>query len=128
MTVANKPGHRGEHEGNRKTIAQGMPGVSGVTVVTNSRVFSTREAAGAPGARHSLRPLIPEGGRFLEKLAHTCGGIVKLCVRTAGCLTGEGGGCAKRLSPQRPTGRPCESRDPYAAAFLGDTAGRRPLQ
>src|SRR5437667_8924150 len=25
MTVANKPGHRGEHEGNRKTIARGMP-------------------------------------------------------------------------------------------------------
>ena len=30
-----------------------------VTVVTNSRVFyTTREAAGAPGARHSLLPLI----------------------------------------------------------------------
>jgi hypothetical protein len=26
-TVATKPGHRGEHEGNRKTIAQGRPGV-----------------------------------------------------------------------------------------------------
>jgi hypothetical protein len=25
-TVANQPGHRGEHEGNRKTIARGMPG------------------------------------------------------------------------------------------------------
>src|SRR6266498_1474721 len=25
-TVSNKPGHRGEHEGNRKTIARGMPG------------------------------------------------------------------------------------------------------
>jgi hypothetical protein len=25
-TVARKPGHRGEHEGNRKTIARGMPG------------------------------------------------------------------------------------------------------
>ena len=35
----NKPGLRGEHEGNRKTIARGMPGVSGVTVVTNARVF-----------------------------------------------------------------------------------------
>jgi hypothetical protein len=32
-----------------------------VTVVTNSRVFSTREAAGASGARHSLRPLFAEG-------------------------------------------------------------------
>jgi hypothetical protein len=35
-----------------------MPGVSGVTVVTNARVYYTpRAAAGAPGARHSLRPL-----------------------------------------------------------------------
>ena len=31
MTVARKPGHRGEHEGTRKTIAWGMPGDSGVT-------------------------------------------------------------------------------------------------
>ena len=42
-----------------KTIARGMPGVSGVTVVTNARVFyTTRAAAGASGARHSLRPLM----------------------------------------------------------------------
>src|ERR1039458_9748631 len=41
-----------------KTIARGMPDVSGVTVVTNARAFYTpRAAAGAPGARHSLRPL-----------------------------------------------------------------------
>src|SRR4051812_32531557 len=33
-TVTTKPDHRGELEGNRKTIARGMPGVSGVTVVT----------------------------------------------------------------------------------------------
>jgi hypothetical protein len=46
-----------------------MPGESGVTVVTNSRVFYTpREAAGASGARHSLRPLIREGGTFPAKL------------------------------------------------------------
>jgi hypothetical protein len=34
MTVTTKPDHRGEHEGNRKTIARGMPGETGVTVVT----------------------------------------------------------------------------------------------
>jgi hypothetical protein len=33
-TVAKKPGHRGERDISRKTIARGMPGVSGVTVVT----------------------------------------------------------------------------------------------
>ena len=33
-TVSNKPGHRGDHEVSRKTIARGMPVRSGVTVVT----------------------------------------------------------------------------------------------
>jgi hypothetical protein len=33
-TVSNKPGHRGEREVSRKTIARGMPGDPGVTVVT----------------------------------------------------------------------------------------------
>src|SRR5260370_11066435 len=57
-TVSNKPGHRGEREVSRKTIARGMPGETGVTVVTNSCVcFFTHEAAGASCARHSLRPL-----------------------------------------------------------------------
>ena len=55
--VATKPGHQGEHEGTRKTIAQGMPGDSGGPVVTNARaIYSTRAAAGASGIRHSLRP------------------------------------------------------------------------
>ena len=48
MTVTKKPDHRGEHEISRKTTARGMPGVSGVTVVTNARAFyTTRAAAGA---------------------------------------------------------------------------------
>jgi hypothetical protein len=38
-TVSNKPGHRGEHEGNRKTIARGMPDETGVTVVTTLVCF-----------------------------------------------------------------------------------------
>src|ERR1700728_2093761 len=50
-----------------KTIARGMPGVSGVTVVTNARVYyTTRAAAGASGARHSLRPLYFRGRKFLH--------------------------------------------------------------
>src|SRR5260221_7700365 len=62
MTVARKPGHRGEHEATVKTIARGMPGDPGVTVVTNARVYyTTRAAAGASGARHSLRPLMFSG-------------------------------------------------------------------
>jgi hypothetical protein len=33
-TVTNKPDHRREREGNRKTIAQGMPECFGVPVVS----------------------------------------------------------------------------------------------
>jgi len=42
-----------------KTIARGMPGVSGVTVVTTlvCSFYFACEAAGALSARHSLRPL-----------------------------------------------------------------------
>ena len=59
-TVANKPGHRGERVISRKTIARGMPDVSGVTVVTNAcAYYTTHAAADAPSARHSLRPLMP---------------------------------------------------------------------
>jgi hypothetical protein len=66
-----------------KTIAQGMPGDSGEPVVTNARVYYTpRAAAGASGARHSLRPLISESGKFMAKLAHMGGEIAKLCLRT----------------------------------------------
>jgi hypothetical protein len=70
-TVSNKPGHRGEHEVSRKTIARGMPGETGVTVVTTlvCLFFITHEAAGALGARHSLRPLISGGRTFRVKLA-----------------------------------------------------------
>jgi hypothetical protein len=78
MTVAKEPGHRGEHEATVKTIARGMPGCSGVTVVTNARVYyTTRAAAGASSARHSLRPLISEGRRFLQDSRKTCGEIAK---------------------------------------------------
>src|ERR1700690_93141 len=52
-TVAKEPDHRGEHEVSRKTIARGMPGVSGVTVVPNAGVTQTnRGVAGHPGHRH----------------------------------------------------------------------------
>ena len=53
----NKAGLRGEHEGNRKTIAQGMPAVGGGPVVTKLVCFShlhtrlwVRRAPGIPCA------------------------------------------------------------------------------
>ncbi|HTE93153.1 MAG TPA: hypothetical protein VK678_06555, partial [Bradyrhizobium sp.] len=42
VTVAKEPDRRGEHEGNRKTIARGMPGDSGVLVVTRVRSTTTK--------------------------------------------------------------------------------------
>jgi hypothetical protein len=87
-TVAKEPGHRGEHEISRKTIARGMPGVSGVTVVSNSCAFYTlhtrpraHRAPGIPCALDSLK-----GGKFPANLALPCGEIAKLCPNTAGCL------------------------------------------
>ncbi len=49
----------------------GMPGETGVTVVTTlvCLFFITHEAAGASSARHSLRPLISGGATFRTKLA-----------------------------------------------------------
>ncbi len=41
-TVANKPGHRGEHEISRKPLRAGMPGDSGVLVVTRVRSTNTK--------------------------------------------------------------------------------------
>jgi hypothetical protein len=43
-TVTRKPDHRGEHEISRKTIARGMPGETGVTVVTMLVCFFTSHA------------------------------------------------------------------------------------
>jgi hypothetical protein len=78
-TVARKPGHRGERDISRKTIARGMPGVSGVTVVTNACAFyATHAAAGASSARHSLRPRSLRARGFRTKLARTSGEIAKL--------------------------------------------------
>jgi len=58
-----------------------MPGNPGVTVVTNSRVFSTREPAGASSARHSLRPLIWTA-MFESRLGHICREIADVRPRT----------------------------------------------
>src|SRR5258707_11278773 len=69
-TVSNKPGHRGERKVSRKTIARGMPGETGVTVVTMlvCLFYFACEAAGALSARHSLRPLFSERRNNFAKL------------------------------------------------------------
>jgi hypothetical protein len=68
-TGARKPGPRGERDISRKTIAQGMPGVSGEPVVTTlvCFIYFAREAAGAAGTRLSLRPLFSEAIRIVHR-------------------------------------------------------------
>src|SRR5450755_1916854 len=63
-TVAKEPGHRGARRSPLKPLRAGMPGVSGVLVVTRVRSTTTiaHETAGALGIRHSPRPL--RGERF----------------------------------------------------------------
>jgi hypothetical protein len=78
-TVSNKHGHRGEREVSRKTIARGMPGGSGVTVVTMLVCFfhCTR------GCGRIERPAFPvpsefqKAGRFWQTSRETCGEIAK---------------------------------------------------
>src|SRR3954454_676298 len=69
-TVSNKPGHRGEHEENRKTIARGMPGdfrcdrgdyARVLCFISHARLRVHR----APGIPCALCFL---GERFLQKL------------------------------------------------------------
>jgi hypothetical protein len=67
MTVTNKPDRRGEHEISRKTIARGMPGDPGVTVVTTLVCFfhlhARLRAHQAPGIPCALVFL---GERFMH--------------------------------------------------------------
>ena len=56
---------------------------SGVTVVTNARVYyTTRAAAGASGARHSLRPLNERAGSKWQSSGVSGREIAKVCLRT----------------------------------------------
>src|SRR6478752_4777974 len=88
-TVSNKPGHRGEHEVSRKTIARGMPGLFRCDRGDYARVpfFFRPRGCGASCARHSLRPLISESGKFRQtsrekprrdrEAVSVCGGLLK---------------------------------------------------
>src|SRR5438552_11886022 len=64
-TVTKKAAHRGEHEGNRKTIARGKPGCLGCTCQIRVLSFTTSAHGAAVGARLSLRPLRNERDKGL---------------------------------------------------------------
>src|SRR5207237_5301876 len=72
-TVTKKAAHRGEHEGNRKTIARGRPGCSGCTCSDYARVLFcfAREAAGAISARLPRALCSREGQRDCTTRAKT---------------------------------------------------------
>src|SRR6476620_8874405 len=69
-TVARKPGHRGEREGNRKTIAQGKPGCFRLNLWPYPRAFCCTGPTGAIGTRLSLRPLLKGRDTYDARLGH----------------------------------------------------------
>src|SRR6267142_2215229 len=56
MTVSNKPGHRGEREVSRKTIARGMPGDFRCTCGDYTRVLTTHCTRGCGCIGHPAFP------------------------------------------------------------------------
>jgi hypothetical protein len=92
MTVTKEPDHRGEHEISRKTIARGMPDVSGVTVVTNARVYYhyTR------GCGRTRRPAFPAPSeerveRAEQNSGATCRENAKVWLHSPAVITRESG-------------------------------------
>ena len=121
--MSNKRGHRGEREVSRKTIARGMPGETGVTVVTMlvCFIYFAREAAGALGARHSPRPLFSErrndflhnSGKSRREIAESYVKLVAVIARSKATkqsiLTSRRNGLKTRHTHSR---HPRESGDP----------------
>jgi hypothetical protein len=71
--------------------------ISGVLVVTTVCYYQCTRAAGAPGTRLSLRPLISKGGKFPAKLARMARRDREAMSTTTCCLKIGSGGWAKRL-------------------------------
>jgi len=81
-TETNQPDLRGEHEVSRKTIAWGMPGVTGVTCMLVCAFYSILHTRpwGASSARHSLRPFRGRGDRNQANLAQRHAARMRRCV------------------------------------------------
>src|SRR6266581_2500885 len=85
MTVSNKPGHRGEREVSRKTIARGMPGDFRCDRGDYARVLCffrharlrVHWASGIPCALYSRR-----GERFCKTSGISCREIAMPCPQT----------------------------------------------
>ena len=120
MTGARKPGPREEREGNRNTVARGMPECFGLPVVTTLVCFFHLHTGPRvrPSTRHSLRPL--DRGRCLTGLgrassaARRCRRAVSGAERQGAYENGLNGtfGHAFGISPtaRRRAGRPGSRR------------------
>src|ERR1700753_23953 len=79
------PIHRGEHGAAEKNHRAGNAGSCRrpvVTLLVGRLPFSAHEAAGAAGARHSLRPLLFEGHGFFAKPGCDCTAATRRHVST----------------------------------------------
>src|SRR6478736_2915389 len=81
-TVTRRIRRRGERDISRKAIAQGMSDCLRCPVCSCAHflVHIAHETAGAARIRHSLRPLIPEGGDYLQTSGASRRGIERLCL------------------------------------------------
>jgi len=122
--VSNKPGHRGEHEVSRKTIARGMPGdfrcdrgdYARVLFTLHARLRAHR-APGIPCALCNKRT-----GNSGKTRAQSRGEIAKPCLYAAGCLKCEVG----KLAPPslRANGsRECAPDDRLREAIHSQSSG-----
>jgi hypothetical protein len=105
-TVTNKPDHRREREGNRKTIAQGMPECFGLPVVTSSLcafTFCTQGCGCGLSTRHSLRPLFSGVKEFCARLGRLRAARRRMHAwNVRGCLKSSNLFTSSRASEARP--------------------------
>jgi hypothetical protein len=110
VAVAKEPGHRGERENKPLKPLRGECRVPHVTVVTNARAFCTTRAAaaGASGARHSLRPDLQKAESARVNLEQACRETAKVCPQMMPFEIDSGAG------KRRPCAVPTIHRQPHA--------------
>ena len=81
-TVAKEPGHRGEHEISRKTIACGNAGRSGVLVVTRVRSTNTKCTRDRGCSGHPAFPTPSLGRKINARLGRIASRGANVCLET----------------------------------------------
>ena len=82
-TVAKQPGHRGERDISRKTIACGNAGRSGVLVVTRVRSTNTKCTRGRGCSGHPAFPTPSKGRKINARLGRIASRGANLCLELA---------------------------------------------